>query len=98
MKTELSPRQREILECLSLGLRLKEIAAKLKIAVPTARRHLEAAQARLGSSSTLESVAKFNRHLGEIAMGSKLGIDATRKIPGEGFKRPRPPLTRWMPR
>jgi len=28
----------------------------------------------------------------EIAIGTKLGIDATRKLPGEGFKRPRPPL------
>ena len=28
----------------------------------------------------------------EIASGSKLGIDATEKIPGEGFKRPWPPL------
>ena len=27
----------------------------------------------------------------EIASGSKLGIDATKKIPGEGFKRP------WLP-
>jgi 4-hydroxy-3-polyprenylbenzoate decarboxylase len=24
----------------------------------------------------------------EIASGSKLGIDATKKLPGEGFKRP----------
>jgi len=24
----------------------------------------------------------------EIAIGSKLGIDATKKLPGEGFKRP----------
>ena len=24
----------------------------------------------------------------EIAIGSKLGVDATKKIPGEGFKRP----------
>jgi 4-hydroxy-3-polyprenylbenzoate decarboxylase len=30
----------------------------------------------------------------EYAMGSKLGIDATRKIPGEGFKREWPPLIR----
>ncbi|MGH7976951.1 MAG: UbiD family decarboxylase [Limisphaerales bacterium] len=29
---------------------------------------------------------------GEIAIGSKLGIDATKKIPGEGFKRAWPPL------
>ena len=28
----------------------------------------------------------------EIAIGSKLGIDATKKMPGEGFKRPWPPL------
>jgi 4-hydroxy-3-polyprenylbenzoate decarboxylase len=27
-----------------------------------------------------------------MAMGSKLGIDATKKLPGEGFKRPWPPL------
>jgi 3-polyprenyl-4-hydroxybenzoate decarboxylase len=26
------------------------------------------------------------------AAGSKLGIDATKKLPGEGFKRPWPPL------
>ena len=25
-------------------------------------------------------------------MGSKMGFDATRKIPGEGFKRPWPPI------
>jgi 4-hydroxy-3-polyprenylbenzoate decarboxylase len=28
----------------------------------------------------------------EIASGSKMGIDATKKIPGEGFKRAWPPL------
>jgi 4-hydroxy-3-polyprenylbenzoate decarboxylase len=28
----------------------------------------------------------------EIASGSKLGIDATKKLLGEGFKRPWPPL------
>jgi 4-hydroxy-3-polyprenylbenzoate decarboxylase len=28
----------------------------------------------------------------EIASGSKLGIDATKKLPGEGFRRPWPPL------
>lgn len=28
----------------------------------------------------------------EIAIGSKLGIGATKKIPGEGFKHPWPPL------
>jgi 4-hydroxy-3-polyprenylbenzoate decarboxylase len=28
----------------------------------------------------------------EITSGSKLGIDATKKLPGEDFKRPWPPL------
>ncbi|MCX8090223.1 MAG: hypothetical protein N3I86_04705 [Verrucomicrobiae bacterium] len=28
----------------------------------------------------------------EIGVGTKLGFDATRKLPGEGFKRPWPPL------
>ena len=30
----------------------------------------------------------------EMAIGSKLGIDATKKLPGEGFKRAWPPLIR----
>jgi len=30
----------------------------------------------------------------EMAVGSKLGIDATKKLPGEGFKRAWPPLIR----
>src|SRR2546425_6432822 len=36
----------------------------------------------------------LDRATSEIAMGSKLGIDATKKLPGEGFKRPWPPLIR----
>jgi 4-hydroxy-3-polyprenylbenzoate decarboxylase len=34
----------------------------------------------------------LNHATSEIASGSKLGIDATKKLPGEGFKRPWPPL------
>ena len=30
----------------------------------------------------------------EIAIGTKMGIDATHKLAGEGFKRPWPPLIR----
>jgi len=33
----------------------------------------------------------------EMAIGSKLGIDATRKLPGEGFKRRWPPLIKMDP-
>jgi len=30
----------------------------------------------------------------EIAVGGKLGLDATRKLPGEGHRRPWPPMIR----
>ena len=33
----------------------------------------------------------------EVGIGSKMGIDATKKIPGEGFKRPWPPIIRMNP-
>jgi len=33
----------------------------------------------------------------DLAMGTKLGIDATRKLPGEGFKREWPPLIQMDP-
>lgn len=33
----------------------------------------------------------------EVALGSKLGFDATRKLPGEGFKRSWPPLIQMDP-
>ena len=32
-----------------------------------------------------------------IAIGTKLGIDATRKLPGEGFERDWPPLIKMDP-
>jgi 4-hydroxy-3-polyprenylbenzoate decarboxylase len=32
-----------------------------------------------------------------LAIGTKLGIDATRKLPGEGFTRPWPPLIKMDP-
>jgi 3-polyprenyl-4-hydroxybenzoate decarboxylase len=32
----------------------------------------------------------LNYATSEIALGSKLGIDATKKLPGESFKRPCP--------
>ena len=34
----------------------------------------------------------LDRATSEIASGSKLGFDATKKLAGEGFKRPWPPL------
>jgi 3-polyprenyl-4-hydroxybenzoate decarboxylase len=40
----------------------------------------------------LDPVDVLDHATSEIASGSKLGIDATKKIPGEGFKRPWPQL------
>ena len=45
---------------------------------------------RLTSAATIIDV--LDHATSEIASGSKQGIDATKKIPGEGFKRPWPPL------
>ncbi len=45
---------------------------------------------RLTSAATIVGV--LDHATSEIAIGSKLGIDATKKLPGEGFKRPWPPL------
>ncbi|HEY9171703.1 MAG TPA: hypothetical protein VI136_05405 [Verrucomicrobiae bacterium] len=36
--------------------------------------------------------AVLDRPTSEIASGSKLGLDATKKLPGEGFKHPWPPF------
>ncbi len=36
--------------------------------------------------------AALDQATSDIASGSKLGIDATKKFPGEGFKRPWPPV------
>jgi 3-polyprenyl-4-hydroxybenzoate decarboxylase len=41
---------------------------------------------RLTSAATIIDVLDYA--ISEIAIGSKLGIDATKKLPGEGFKRP----------
>ena len=45
---------------------------------------------RLTSAATINDL--LDHATSEIASGSKLGIDATKKLPGEGFKRPWPPL------
>ena len=47
---------------------------------------------RLTSAATVTRADVLDHATSEIAGGSKLGIDATKKLPGEGFKRPWPPL------
>ena len=50
------------------------------------------AERRRNSIFTKGAADMLDHATNEIASGSKLGIDATKKIPGEGFKRPWPPL------
>ena len=51
----------------------------------------EIRMSRLTSAATVSNYV-LDHATSEIASGSKLGIDATKKIPGEGSKRPWPPL------
>ena len=53
---------------------------------------LPKARRRQDSLFTKGPPAVLDHATSEIAIGSKLGIDATKKLPGEGFKRPWPPL------
>ena len=41
---------------------------------------------------TTDSEPQLSTMNPQPVFGSKLGIDATKKLPGEGFKRPWPPL------
>ena len=47
---------------------------------------------RQGSVFTKGPADLLDHATRESTIGSKLGIDATKKLPGEGFKRPWPPL------
>jgi DNA-binding CsgD family transcriptional regulator len=57
MASQLSPRQREILELVASGRTSKEIAAELGISRSTVNWHLANTFARLGASSRAEAVA-----------------------------------------
>ena len=49
---------------------------------------------RLGLNCHNRVAVVLDHATSEIAMGTKLGIDATSKLSGEGFRRPWPPLIR----
>ena len=60
-------------------------ATSSSVSAPTPTRNATASAPK-GPADVLDHATS------EIAIGTKLGIDATRKLPGEGFKRPWPPL------
>ena len=69
----------------------EEGGVKMAVPAPTPNRN---ATAWWPSARTHQRPVRRARPRIEIASGSKLGLDATKKIPGEGFKRDWPPLIR----
>jgi DNA-binding NarL/FixJ family response regulator len=55
----LSPREREVLEMLAVGLLYKEIAAKLNCSVYTVNAHVRTIYEKLQVHSRSQAVAKF---------------------------------------
>lgn len=58
----LTPREREVLQCMVDGLTRGEIASRLYLSANTVRTHTQNLLAKLGVHSTLESVALALRH------------------------------------
>ena len=63
-RTDLTAREREVLELLAAGLHTQDIARRLGIRVTTVRNHTQSVLGRLGAHSQLEAVA----------VGMRLGI------------------------
>lgn len=57
-QSELSPREHEVLECLSVGLTNKRIAEKLFISPFTIKRHIENIYRKLQAQTRIELIAK----------------------------------------
>ena len=65
-KTTITPRQREVLELISRGLTMKEIASQLNISTRTAESHKYEMMQTLGVDSTAELI-KYSLRLGLIS-------------------------------
>ena len=65
-KTNITPRQREVLQLISRGLTMKEIAAELNISTRTAESHKYEMMEALGVETTAELI-RFSLRLGLIA-------------------------------
>lgn len=70
----LSPREREIADCLCAGMTLTATAAKLAISKHTARNHLKHVFAKLGVHSQNELTARI-RHVAELRNNPVSWID-----------------------
>ena len=62
----LTPREREVLACLTAGAGRREVAEQLHLSANTVRTHLQNLMAKLGVHSTLEAVAMSRPHLEQL--------------------------------
>ena len=53
----LTPRERQVLNCMAEGAGRSEVAARLHVSVNTVRTHLQNLMAKLGVHSSVEAVA-----------------------------------------
>jgi DNA-binding NarL/FixJ family response regulator len=60
MTDELSPRETEVLDCLTRGFVYKEIAEHLEVSYATVRTHIERIYEKLHVRSRSQAVAKFH--------------------------------------
>ena len=81
MASQLSPRQREILDLVAAGRTSKDIAATLGISESTVNWHLANVFARLGASSRAEAVALSIRSNGNGAERASAPIQSERPPP-----------------
>jgi DNA-binding CsgD family transcriptional regulator len=63
--TNLTPRERQILDLVAIGDSNREIAARLYISPGTVRIHLERVYKKLGVRSRTAALARVRRHVGE---------------------------------
>src|SRR5258708_4959423 len=68
----LTPRERDVLNCLAEGAGRREVADRLHLSANTVRTHLQNLMAKLGVHSTLEAVAVSRQHLESIRSGVRL--------------------------
>lgn len=71
----LSPRQRQVLQCLAQGLTVRQTAARLGLTERTAAFHVAALKRRLGAQTLAESVSRAAHLLDEANPGNFGGKD-----------------------
>jgi DNA-binding NarL/FixJ family response regulator len=53
---QISPRERQVLDCRSQGLAYKQIASKLRISMGTVKTHLQRSFQKLEANSSIEAI------------------------------------------